>query len=176
MSYIVFVTLLLAAISGILSLYRHVRKLQQGSYLISKYFKWLMKSYTTEFALSAILYCAISICLTKEQEWVALILAIVLVVLRAFLVIATQKNTTKKLAFTAQVKAIYITAILILGALVMVSVLSTDVMAANVCRTIGLLLSIIMPVLVFVVWTITYPLVKFVFAKKESKTDDIVTD
>lgn len=176
MSYIVFVTLLLAATSGILSLYRHVRKLQQGSYLLSKYFKWLMKSYTTEFAISAILYCAISICLTKEQEWVALILAIVLVALRAFLVIATQKNTTKKLTFTAQVKAIYITAILILGALVMVSVLSTDVMAANVCRTIGLLLSIIMPVLVFIVWIITYPLAKFVFAKKESKTDDIVTD
>ena len=176
MSYIVFATLLLAAASGILSFYRHVRKLQQGSYLISKYFKWLMKSYTTEFAISAILYCAITLCLTKEQEWVALILAIVLVALRAFLVIATQKNTTKKLAFTAQVKAIYITAILILGALVMVSVLSTDVMAANVCRTIGLLLSIIMPVLVFIVWIITYPLAKFVFAKKESDTDDIVTD
>ena len=176
MSYIVFATLLLAAASGILSFYRHVRKLQQGSYLISKYFKWLMKSYTTEFAISAILYCAITLCLTKEQEWVALILAIVLVALRAFLVIATQKNTTKKLAFTAQVKAMYITAILILGALVMVSVLSTDVMAANVCRTIGLLLSIIMPVLVFIVWIITYPLAKFVFAKKESDTDDIVTD
>lgn len=176
MSYIVFATLLLAAASGILSFYRHVRKLQQGSYLISKYFKWLMKSYTTEFAISAILYCAITICLTKEQEWIALILAIVLVALRAFLVIATQKNTTKKLAFTAQVKALYITAILILGALVMVSVLSTDVMAANVCRTIGLLLSIIMPVLVFIVWIITYPLAKFVFAKKESDTDDIVTD
>ena len=176
MSYIVFATLLLAAASGILSFYRHVRKLQQGSYLISKYFKWLMKSYTTEFAISAILYCAITLCLTKEKEWIALILAIVLVALRAFLVIATQKNTTKKLAFTAQVKAIYITAILILGALVMVSVLSTDVMAANVCRTIGLLLSIIMPVLVFIVWIITYPLAKFVFAKKESDTDDIVTD
>lgn len=175
MSYIVFATLLLAAASGILSFYRHARKLQQGSYLLSKYFKWLMKSYTTEFAISAILYCAITLCLTKEKEWIALILAIVLVALRLFLNIVTQKNTTKKLAFTAQVKASYITAILMLGALVMTSVLSSNIVVANICRTIGLLLSIIMPILVLVVWIITYPLAKFLFTKKESKTDDGAT-
>ena len=82
MSYIVFATLLLAAVSGILSFYRHARKLQQNSYSLSSYIKWLKDSYTTEFAISSLLYCAIILGVKKEKEIIALVLAAVLFLLR----------------------------------------------------------------------------------------------
>ena len=46
MSYFIFATLLLAAASGIFSLYQHAKKLQQNAYSLLGYFKWLKDSYT----------------------------------------------------------------------------------------------------------------------------------
>lgn len=176
MSYIVFATLLLAAVSGILSFYRHARKLQQNSYSLSSYIKWLKDSYTTEFAISSLLYCAII--LGVKKEIIALVLAAVLFLLRLVINVNIIKKSEKKLAFTTYVKSLYITAILILGGLIIASKLSTDIMVANVFCTLGLLLSIIMPVLTFIVWLIMYPLSKTVSVKpkKETKTDDEVAD
>ena len=178
MSYFIFATLLLAAASGIFSLYQHAKKLQQNSYSLLGYFKWLKDSYTAEFALSALLYCAITLAVKNEKEILALILASVLFLLRLIISVKVTKNAKKKLAFTVFVKMFYIIAILMLGALVIVAKLSTDEMISNVFCIVGLLLSTIIPVLTFVAWLITYPISKLMPAKpkKETKTDDEVAD
>lgn len=178
MSYILFATLLFAAISGILSFYRHARKLQRNAYSLLGYIKWLKDSYTTEFAVNSLLYCAIILGIRKEKEILALVLAAVLLVLRLVMNVNIIKKSKNRLVFTVRVKAFYITAIVILGASIIITKLSTDIMLANVFCTLGLLLSIIMPALTFVVWLITYPLAKISSTKpkKESAADDETVD
>ncbi len=178
MSYINFATLLLIAASGVISFYRQLKILQKSSYSLTGYFKRLMGSHTAEFALSAILYCAITIAIKKEMEILSLVLAAVLMLLRVAIIIIINKKSTKKLLFTSRVKIFYITAIVMLGALVIVSTISTNTMAVNICRMACLLLSIIMPVLTCIVWVVTLPIAKRLFKKteKEPGTDDGATN
>ena len=68
MSYIAFGTLLLIATSGVISFYRQLKILQKNSYSLPGYFKWVITSYTTGFALRTILYCALTIAIKKEME------------------------------------------------------------------------------------------------------------
>lgn len=178
MSYIAFSTLLLIAASGVISFYRQLKILQKNSYSLTKYFKWVIGSYTTEFALSTVFYCAITITIKKEMEILSLVLAAVLMLLRVAIIVISNKNSTKKLSFDSRVKIFYITAIIMLGALVMISTISNNTTVVSVCRMVCLLLSVIMPVLTFVVWVVTLPIAKCLFKKtpKEPETYDGATD
>lgn len=162
MSIIVLTTLLVLSAGGLFSLYRQLQMLQQNSYFPSRYFGWLKQSYTIELALTSILYCAISFCLMNGKEWATLIAAVCLLALRVFLCFKTHKKSIKKLVFTARIKRLYITAILLLGLLVFVCYMNYFNTTGNICRTFCLLLSIISPVLTFIVWAITYPIEKAV--------------
>lgn len=162
MPYITFAAMFLVAASGILSLNRQLKVLQKNSYDLSLYFKWVRESYTLELAISALFYCAITVGIIKEKLILALVLAIVLTLLRILLSFSTRKQ----LAFTVRIKRLYIAAILILGILVLVSAICSNIILAGVCRTICLLLSIVTPVLTFITWGVTYPFEK---VKKDSK-------
>ncbi len=172
MSYIIFATLLLAAASGILSLQRQLQILQQDSYSLSAYFKWLKDLYTTELAVSAIFYCAITISIIKDKAIISLVLASLLMVLRVGLNINARKKQTKKLAFTARVKRFYVAAILMLGALVFLSTILLNVTAVAVFRMICLILSIVTPVLTLVIWGVTYPIEKALICKNKKGAND----
>ncbi len=160
MPYIIFITLLLTAASGIFSLYRQLQMLQQNEYSLSRYLKWIKLSYTTELAISAVLYCAITIAMLKGKWIFSFALAAILLVLRVWLNIDTHKKSTKNLLFTRRVKTLYIAAILVLGILLLVSVLLPRGLGAEVCRTLCMVLSIITPLLTFLVWALTYPIEK----------------
>ncbi len=160
MSYCVFAALLILAASGVLSLYRQLQMLQQSSYFPSRYISWLKQSYTIELAVTAILYCAVSFCLMNRADIPALIIAIILLAIRAYLSTKTHKSSIKKLVFTARIKRLYITAILILGLLVFAYFLNYYTVLGNICRTLCLLLSIVSPLLTFLVWAVTYPIEK----------------
>ncbi len=162
MSYFVFATLLLLGAGAMLSLYRQVQMLQQNSYFPSRYFGWLRSSYTMEIAITAILYCAVSFCIMNRADIPALIMAILLLAARVFLNITTHKKSIKKLVFTARVKRLYITAIIVLGLLIFLTYLKFYDTVGNICRTLCLLLSIITPVLTLLVWVITYPIEKLI--------------
>ena len=178
MSYVAFGTLLLIATSGVISFYRQLKILQKNSYSLPGYFKWVITSYTTGFALSTILYCALTIAIKKEMEILPLVLAAVLMLVRVAIFVIANKNSTKKLMFDSRVKAFYVTAILMLGVLVVIATISTNATAVNICRMVCLLLSIIMPVLTCVVWFVTLPIAKFLSKKtpKEPETNDGATD
>ncbi|MDO4608352.1 MAG: UDP-N-acetylmuramoyl-tripeptide--D-alanyl-D-alanine ligase [Clostridia bacterium] len=162
MSYVVFATLLILAAGGIFSLYRQLQMLQQNSYFPSRYFGWLKQSYTIELAITAVLYCAISFCLMNRAEIPALIMAVILSAVRLYLNIKTHKASIKKLVFTARIKRLYITAVLLLGILIFVYFLNYYSVAGNICRTFCLLLSIVTPVMTILVWAVTYPIEKLV--------------
>lgn len=162
MTYFVFATLLILGGGAVFSLYRQLQMLQQNSYFPSRYFGWIKQSYTIELAITAVLYCAISFCLMNRAEIPALIMAAILLAVRLYFNIKTHKNSIKKLVFTARIKRLYITAILLLGILIFVYFLNYYSIAGNICRTLCLLLSIVTPVLTILVWAITYPIEKLI--------------
>ncbi len=162
MSYYIFATMLILGIGAIFSLYRQLQMLQQNSYFPSRYFGWIKQSYTIELAITAVLYCAISFCLMNRVETPAFIMSIILSAVRLYFNIKTHKNSIKKLVFTARIKRLYITAILLLGLLVFVYFLNYYRVSGNICRTLCLLLSIVTPVLTILVWAITYPIEKII--------------
>lgn len=162
MPYITFFVLLCVAASGIFSLYKQLQMLQQNSYFPSRYFAWLKKSYGAALSFGAIVYCGSTFSLLMQKNILTLVIAIAFLIIRIGECIDTSKKSIKKLVYTARIKRLYITAILILGGLLIVYALLPFTMIGNVCRTLCMLLAIISPVLVFVIWAITYPIEKAV--------------
>lgn len=172
MPYIILATLLLVAAGGIFSLYRQLQVLQQNSYFPSRYFKLLKESYTLELAISAIAYCAISVCMVKGKDVAALVLAAFLFILRVALNVKTHKKSIKKLLFTTRVKRLYVAAILILGTCILVAAF-TNGTAYDVSRTLCLVLAVVTPLLTFVVWLITYPIEKAIANRRANDAKKI---
>ena len=131
MPYILFLTILFIAASGVFSLYRQLQMLQQNSYFLSRYFGWIKQSYTTEFSLSAVFYCVITFLSVKNHLILSLILSALLLAARIFLCVRTNRKSIKKLVFTARIKRLFITAILILGLLLIVWIFRRLVLPAE---------------------------------------------
>ncbi len=162
MPYIIFIILLLIAASGIFSFYHQLQMFQQNSYLPSRYLKWIGSSYTTELAASTILYCVITVGMLKGRVILAFVLAMILLILRVWLNISAYKKSNKKLIFTVRVKVLYIAAILVLGALLLLSALLPRGLGAEICRTVCMALSIVTPILTLVVWALTFLIQKII--------------
>lgn len=162
MPYITFIALLLVAVSAVFSLYRQLQMLQQNSYFLSRYFKWVSGSYTLELAISAILYCAITYFVLNGRSWFTLIAAVLLLAGRIVLNVRTHKKSIKKLVFTARVKRLYITAILLLGVFLFGSIFSFYTLFGEISRVLCISMSVVSPLLTAVIWLVTYPIEKAV--------------
>lgn len=162
MPYITFIAILLVAVSAMFSLYRQLQMLQQNSYFLSRYFKWINNSYTLELAVCAILYCALTFFIMRGKSVPSLIVAIVLFTVRIILNITTNKKSIKKLVFTARIKRLYITAVIVLGILLYGSIFSFYTLFGEISRVLCVALSVVSPILTVVVWLITYPIEKAV--------------
>lgn len=162
MPYITFAALLLVAASGIFSLYKQLQMLQQNSYFPSRYFKWLKDSYATALSLGAVIYCALVFSVLMQKNILALIISIILLIISITECVTTAKKSIKKLVYTARVKRLYIAAILILGGLIIAYAFTPYTIAGSVVRTLCMLLSVISPILTFVIWAVTYPIEKMV--------------
>lgn len=164
MPYITFFAILLLTIGAMFSMYRQLQMLQQNSYFLSRYFKWVSSSFTLELALNTILYCIITSLVLKNKVWLCLVISIVMLIIRIFASIRTQKKSIKKLVFTARVKRLYITGILLLGVLLFGSIYSYYVVWGDVSRVLCIALSVVTPLLATAAWIITYPIEKAVAA------------
>lgn len=162
MPYIILIALLLLSASGIFSLYKQLQMLQQNSYFPSRYFSWLRNSYVTALSLEAVIYCLGTISVLTQKNVFSLVIAIIVLIIRIVECVNTSKKSIKKLVFTARVKRLYISAILFLGGLLIVYAFVPNTIFGNACRTLCMLLAIISPLLVFVIWAITYPIEKAV--------------
>ncbi len=162
MPYITFVSIFLLAAGGMLSLYGQLQILQQNSYKLSQYFKWVSRERTLELAFSAILYCVFTLLVLKGRVWLCLAVAVLLLAVRIFSNIKTQKKADKKLVFTARVKALYIAAILLLGISLFGSVFSFYTLFGEISRVVCIALSAVPPLLTALIWVVTYPIEKLV--------------
>ena len=134
MPYITFAAILLVSVSAVFSLYRQLQMLQQNSYFLSRYFKWINKSYTLELAVSAILYCALTLLIINGKSVPSLVTAVLLLAVRIALNIKTRKKSIKKLVFTARIKRLYITAVIVLGILLYGSIFSFYTLFGEISR------------------------------------------
>lgn len=162
MDYILFLTLLFTAASGMFSLYKQLQMLQQNSYFPSRYFNWIKSSYGTALSILACVYCGSTFSILKQKNILALIIAIIFLATRIMLSVHTSRVSIKKLVFTARVKRLYVTAILVLGGLIIAYAFTAGALVGSIARTLCMLLSVISPILVFVIWAITYPIEKAV--------------
>lgn len=175
-----YLALLCMVVGGFFSLYKQLQMLQQNSYFPSRYFKWVKQSYITELSLCTLVYCFLTFCITNQKYFISFIVAALVLAVRIFSSVSTHKKSIKKLVFTARVKRLYVTAIIVLGALLTTSILLPSKLSGivqignsnkffvvgdlchEILRTICLLFATITPILTFVIWVITYPIEKAV--------------
>ncbi len=163
MQTIILITAFICAVSSLFSLYKQLQMLQQNSYFFIRYFSWLKASYTVELALSAIVYCLITfLVLNNVGVYLALAVSVLLLAIRIYFCFKTEKRSIKKLVFTARVKRLFVTAIVVVTALLVAYWAIPASLLGEVCRTVCMILSVISPTLVFVAWAITYPIEKAV--------------
>ncbi len=162
MPYITFIALLLLTVGAVFSLYRQLQMLQQNSYYLTRYFKWVSGTFTLQLAVSAILYCALTMFILKNRYLICLIISILLLVLRIVSSNKVQKKSIKKLVFTARIKRLYIIAVLVLGILLFGSIYSNYAVLGDASRVLCVALSVVSPLLTTVIWLITYPIEKAV--------------
>lgn len=160
MTYFTFAAMLLLAASAVISLYRQLQVLQQNSYSLSKYLKWVSRSYTLQLALSAMMYCAITVSVLQGSDILTLILSVCLLIIGIASNIKTHKKSIEKLGFTARIKRLYITAILLLGVFLFGSIYSFYNLFGEISRVLCIVLSVVSPLLTVVIWLVTYPIEK----------------
>lgn len=148
---------LLCAVSAVFSLYKQLQMLQQNSYFPSRYFGWLKNDYTVILAVLSFTFCVISLLNTRGLYIAETVLSVLILAVRVYLSVKTHKKSIKKLVFTGRIKRLYATAIILLSALIITFTAAPKTLAGKLCFALSILLSVVTPLLVFVIWTITKP-------------------
>lgn len=123
MQIVLLIAIVLFALGGIFSTTRQLQMLQQNSYFPSRYFKWLKGAFSYKVVFSAIfLGVAILLCLLSLYIPL-LIFGLLTAVTKINNAKSGQKKSIKPLVFTARVKRLYVTSIIIFAALAIVGFL-----------------------------------------------------
>ncbi len=157
MNYYLLVALTLVGVSSLFSLIKQLQMLQQNSYFPSRYFGWLKENLpftdVVLFLISSILF------LLKLFVPLVIFCGAVLA-LRIPLSLSVQKKSIKKLVFTARVKRLFATAVIL--DLILIGGYATfpSRPLGVILMDAALLISFVTPLLAFAVWGITFPLEK----------------
>ena len=157
MNYYLTISLFLASASGLFLVTRQFQMLQQNSYFPSRYTKWL-KDNLSVFPVLAFLIS--SILFTCRLYLVQMFFVAFVLILNIISAIKIQKKSIKKLVFTARVKRLYITAIILFLVLIVLYILFYNSVVGRIFTTINFMLSFIAPILVYLCWVITCPVEK----------------
>ncbi len=115
-------TLVFLALSGICSTIRQYQMLQQNSYYISRYLKWVFPFYRTRLVFDIVFAAGVSALLLLKLYVPAFILAVMIFGFRLNTAIKMQKKSVKALVMTARVKRLFVTTVLLLAALCVLGV------------------------------------------------------
>jgi len=162
MQIILLLSVIFFGLSLFCSLYRQLQMLQQNSYFPSRYIKWIYSGFMMEITLLTFVYCLDSVILLSGKFVFALILSILLFVIRLFLAIKCYKKSIKKLVFTARIKRLIATCVIIFGALLSVCEIFEKSLVFEISLILISFISVISPVMVLVSWLITAPIEKSV--------------
>ena len=102
----------LISLGGIASMTRQAQMLQQNSYFPSRYLKWLKGERTPKIYVSALSLVLTALLILFKSDIMCLIFSAISFIVRLYYAILTQKQSIKKLVFTARVKRQYATAVI----------------------------------------------------------------
>lgn len=157
MNIFLLISVILSAFCGLFLITRQLQMLQQNSYFPSRYFKWLTANFPTapifSFLISSVLFAL------KLNLW-QMVFFILILPICIYSAINVQRKSIKKLVFTGRIKRLYSAYILLLALLISLSVILKSSIASRTIAAITILLSLISPVCIFIIWTITNPVEK----------------
>lgn len=159
MNYYLVISLILAAVSSMFSLTRQLQMLQQNSYYPSRYFGWL-KDNLPIYDICLFLVCSLLFIFKSfiaQTVFCAAVLAV-----RIPLHINIQKKAIKPLVFTARIKRLFATAIILHALLITLYIVRPITLAGRLAMDISFAFSYLVPILTLVVWAVTVPVEKSV--------------
>lgn len=156
------ISTILISISAIFAVTRQFQMLQQNSYYPSRYLGWIFSSYINTVLISSALYLISSVFYIFELYIAQAIFIALLTVIRIVLCFKEQKKSIKPIVFTARVKRLYATSIILLGALLTVYILYNTTVLGRYISIALFLISFFTPVLTLVIWCITLPIEKLI--------------
>lgn len=159
MNYYLLISLVLAAVSSLFSLTRQLQMLQQNSYYPSRYLGWLKDNLpffdAVMFLISSVLF--IFNLYLPQAIFCAAVLAI-----RIPKHLNLQKKSIKPLVFTARIKRLFATAIVLQLFLILVFAIKPITLSGTLFMDLSFMLSFLTPILTLVIWAITVPIEKAV--------------
>ena len=156
------ISTILISISAIFAVTRQFQMLQQNSYYPSRYLGWIFSSYINTVLISSALYLISSVFYIFELYIAQAIFIALLTVIRIVLCFKEQKKSIKPIVFTARVKRLYATSIILLGALLTVYILYNTTVLGRYISIALFLISFFTPVLTLVIWCITLLIEKLI--------------
>ncbi len=147
---------ILAAVSALFSAVLQFQMLQQNSYFISRYYKWVKESYFENLILLTLVFCAVSVCYTFNPA-ISVALLSLFAAWQIISCIKNHKKSIKKLVFTSRVIRLYCVLAAILILLIAFTVLSTSV-TQGVALCVLLFFSIFSPAITIVSAAIARPI------------------
>lgn len=162
MSATLIVSAFLLGISLIFSLYKQLQMLQQNSYFVKRYSKWVFDSYTNEITLLSFCFCINSFLWMWKADPFSLGICLVVLIIRAFSAVKTAKSSIKKLEWTARIKRFAAVSTVIICALLALLVIFKDEISGKFIFTAIGLFGFISPLFVIAVRFITAPFEKLI--------------
>ena len=159
MNYYLVISLILAAVSSMFSLTRQLQMLQQNSYYPSRYFGWL-KDNLPIYDICLFLVCSLLFifkAFIAQTVFCAAVLAV-----RIPLHINIQKKAIKPLVFTARIKRLFATAIILHAVLITLYIVRPITLAGRLAMDISFAFSYLVPILTLVIWAVNVPVEKSV--------------
>lgn len=157
MNYYLLVSLVLAAVSSLFTITRQLQMLQQNSYYPSRYFGWLKENLPffdeVIFLISAVLFIF--------QLYIPqMIFCVAVLGIRIPVSLSQQNKSIKKLVFTARVKRLFATAILLQLILITLYATKPISLIGTLSLDISFLISFLTPIFTILIWAINVPLEK----------------
>lgn len=118
MNILYFISMLLAAVSGLFALVRQYQMLQQNSYFPSRYYAWVKTGYTLPLTAECFGFCLSSLLFSRGLYTVQLILTAAVLAIRVVSAVRVQKKSIRKLVFTARIKRLFGAAALLFALLI----------------------------------------------------------
>ena len=155
MDYYLLISLVLVAFSSLFTLIRQLQMLQQNSYFPSRYFSWLKDNLPF---YEVLMFLITSILFIFDADVPLVIFCAAVAAIRIPRYLNIHKKSIKKLVFTARVKRLFATAIIIQVILISVYVIKPVSLAGSLCLDFSFVFSYLVPIYTFVIWAVTLPI------------------
>ena len=157
MNLFLLISLILVAVSAMFALTRQFQMLQQNSYFISRYGKWLFSNLPI---FDIALYLVSSLLFVLKLYIAQMIFIALVLAFRIPYFLNIQKKSIKKLVFTKRVIRMFAAAGIIQLAVILIYAFFSLSVTSRICLNIGFALSFLTPLFTYVVWLVTFPLEK----------------